>query len=64
MIKWEEEDNCVGCPQGCIQCGRKHQPVCVRICDNCGEEVEHLYKYDGEEWCMYCIENDLEEVIP
>lgn len=64
MITWETEDNCVGCPRGCINCGRKHQAVCIRICDRCKEEVDTLYNYDGEELCLDCIKNDLDEVIP
>ena len=31
------EDECVGCPMGCIQCGRKHVPHCY--CDVCGGEI-------------------------
>ena len=31
------EDECVGCPQGCINCGRKRVPR--YYCDRCGEEI-------------------------
>lgn len=34
------------------------------ICDGCKHEVDKLYWYDGEQLCMDCIEEELEEVIP
>lgn len=53
MIQFEDE--CVGCPQGCISCGRKHVPHFY--CDNCGEEIDldDLYKDDDEMLCRDCI---------
>lgn len=53
------KDNfCVGCPQGCINCGRKHD-VLVIECDRCGEliydiddVVENEYGYD--DLCKDC----------
>lgn len=47
------EDNCVGCPQGCISCGRKHQLVFE--CDGCGEQGSTLYEFDGEQLCAECV---------
>ena len=35
---------CVGCPQGCINCGRKK--VMVYVCENCGDETTSP-EYDG-----------------
>lgn len=51
MLKYEND--CVGCPQGCINCGRKH--VAYWVCDKCGEEAEKLWKYEGEELCQDCL---------
>lgn len=51
----EIENDCVGCPQGCINCGRKHSRYFY--CDDCGDCVEpdKLYIYDGEELCESCL---------
>lgn len=56
MIKIEIENDCVGCPMGCIECGRKHSPHPFYICDECDEEVEELYEDedDGTQLCMEC----------
>lgn len=37
MIRYEND--CVGCPQGCIHCGRKHSPHIY--CDICGGELSY-----------------------
>ena len=58
MIKFENE--CVGCPQGCVHCGRdKTQHL---YCDRCGEDSEELYVFDGEELCEDCLKNSLERI--
>lgn len=53
MIKYE--DYCVGCPQGCINCGRKHLPV--PYCDECGDELsaDDMYKMDDKMLCGHCV---------
>ena len=53
------ENNCVGCPTYCIDCGAKHQMVCY--CDKCGDEVSELYKWNDEQWCRDCIISDVED---
>ncbi len=58
MIKFE--DQCVGCPQGCINCGRKRTPI--MICDDCGEEVEDLYEVGNQQLCGECALNNLDKV--
>lgn len=60
MIRYEND--CVGCPQGCINCGRKHTPHFY--CDKCGEEFEPeaLYDYDGEMVCANCLLNKYDTV--
>lgn len=55
MIKYEND--CVGCDY-CVSCGRKHTPYFY--CDNCGEAVETLRNYDGEQWCDDCILEEFE----
>ena len=56
MIKYEND--CVGCPMGCINCGRKHTPY--HYCDNCGEYIDETdkgYSEDGKnELCDDCLD--------
>lgn len=47
------ENHCVGCPQGCINCGRKH--VSVTVCDHCSSHA--VYNYEGEDYCKECFSN-------
>lgn len=47
------EDDCVGCPDYCINCGAKHA-VHYR-CDRCGDD-DKLYYFNDEELCKYCLE--------
>ena len=59
MIKFE--DLCVGCPQGCIHCGRKRVPV--YYCDKCGEEICDDTVYTDENYdhlCEYCLKEEHE----
>lgn len=51
MIKYENE--CVGCPQGCIHCGRDNTKHLY--CDRCGDDVEELYLYGYDELCEECL---------
>lgn len=50
------ENDCVGCPQGCVNCGRK-QSYPVWECDKCGKTSytgEDIYKKLGEHYCEEC----------
>lgn len=63
MIRLKTENNCVGCPQGCINCGRgKHEALDALVCDYCGNEVDALYKYDGDQVCASCLCGDFEKI--
>ena len=53
------ENDCVGCPIPCIDCGRKRTPH--YYCDKCGEETT-LYKYDDKELCKDCLAEKFEIV--
>lgn len=55
------ENDCVGCPQGCIDCGRKRVPH--YYCDNpkCRAE-ETLYHTEDGDFCADCILAKLEKV--
>lgn len=51
------EDHCVGCPGGlsCLgeTCSNRNVPV--HYCDRCGDELDDVYDYDGEELCEDCL---------
>lgn len=57
MSRWKEND-CVGCPQGCIYCGRQYDYY-VFECDRCGKTSSEEYDYihDGDnDYCKDCWE--------
>ena len=59
----EYENKCVDCPSmgmPCIHCGNDKIPH--MICDNCEEDVDELYEYEGEQWCVDCILDSLTRV--
>lgn len=56
MIKIQND--CVGCPIYCADCGAKHTPHFY--CDRCGNEYT-LYYYNDEELCLECIIEDIQE---
>ena len=51
------ENNCVGCPTYCINCGRKETPHYYCDGKDCGEEFEpsELYDFYGEMLCKNCL---------
>ena len=63
MIKYENE--CCGCATESYPCLGSACPnwnVKHLYCDKCGEDVEELYKVDGEELCEDCLKNNFEKV--
>lgn len=60
MIKIRNE--CCDCGLPCLgnTCPNLH--VKHYICDICGNEPDHLYRYEGQELCIDCIKEQLEEV--
>ena len=66
-----EENDCCGCAvpaYPCLgnACPRRH--TIHMICDECGEEVERLWDYKGDQLCEDCVRehafDDLTEVRP
>ena len=55
MVKLESQ--CCGCPSnmGCIgdHCMYRYTPVYT--CDECKEEADELYEYDGTQVCLDCL---------
>lgn len=53
MARYREND-CVGCPQGCIHCGR--DGYIVIVCDKCGQNDEQkIYRVQGKDMCLSCL---------
>ena len=50
------ENICVGCPKGCVQCGRKEEEIIV--CDKCEDFAE--YSFGGADYCADCFEEELD----
>ena len=63
MIRYENQ--CCDCATPgypCIGSACPKRNVKIYICDDCGDEVEDLYYYDGEELCIDCIQKRLDKV--
>ena len=62
MIKYEDE--CVGCPpeMGCLGNSCRYKNVKHLYCDRCGDDVEELYDYDGEELCEDCLLDSIKKI--
>ena len=63
MIKYENE--CCGCATEsypCMGSACPNRKVPHFYCDKCGEDVEELYKIDGEELCEDCLLDNFEKV--
>ena len=55
MITYEDE--CVGCPaeMGCMGDACPNKNVRHLYCDRCNADVETLYVYYGQEFCLHCL---------
>lgn len=51
------EDECVGCPpeRGCLGSSCPNRNVVRLYCDECDDEADLLYEYDGQELCLDCL---------
>lgn len=56
------EDECVSCGLPCLGDSCVNRNVRRYYCDDCGEDVETLYHYDGEQLCEQCVLKRLEIV--
>ena len=58
------ENECVGCQAdlGCLGNMCPYKNVVRFYCDQCKDEAK-LYWFDGEQLCISCIEDRLEEVM-
>lgn len=55
------ESGCVDCGLPCLRSACPHHKVIIYECDVCGEESK-LYWFEGNQLCVGCIEERLEEV--
>lgn len=53
------EDHCIEVCQSCQPTYCKYLDVPKHICDKCGEQ-KTVYRWQGEEFCLDCIIEDLE----
>ena len=62
MIKYENE--CVGCPKemGCLGNICPYKNIKHLYCDKCKDDVEELYKCEGEELCEKCLLKTFEKI--
>lgn len=60
MVKIESD--CVECGLPCLYESCPYYQVVVYECDCCGDEVDKLYSFDGQELCINCIEQRLERI--
>lgn len=59
------ENDCVGCPQGCANCGRNVDRK-MYYCDECGGYAYYdnpLYLYENEELCWECYKAKFNEKL-
>ena len=55
-IKYDVDNNCVSCPQGCIHCGRGNYMVPIAVqCEYCGEDQEEVYDTPDGYYCKECL---------
>lgn len=58
------ENQCVGCPPeiGCLGSSCPNMNVKIYECEDCHDEVENLYEYNGMELCLSCVEKRLDKI--
>lgn len=56
------ESECVQCGLPCLHNACPYYRVTRLYCDNCKDESESLWYFDGEQLCKDCILNQLEKV--
>lgn len=59
------ENECVGCRAlglHCLGSSCPNRNVVRFYCDECKEEMDELYYFDGKELCIDCIAKKLEKV--
>jgi hypothetical protein len=60
MVKTENE--CCDCGLPCVYESCPYWAVTRFYCDECNDEYESIYHFEGEQLCIDCIEKRLEKV--
>ena len=58
-------DECCGCAvpgYPCLGSSCPNRNVPHHVCDECGEDNETIYEYEGEELCLDCVVKRLTKV--
>jgi len=55
------ESDCVCCGFPCDGDKCPHRNIIIYTCDRCNMEVDELYRFNGEQVCLACIE-DMTEI--
>ena len=55
-------NECVDCGLHCLGNSCPNRNVVRIYCDECGEEVDELYLFEGQELCSHCVLEKLERV--
>lgn len=58
----KKESGCVDCGLPCRGKYCAYYEDVTFICDECGEEVDTLYWFEGRQLCSNCVLNELQEV--
>ena len=53
---------CCDCDLPCVFAACPYYKVVYYVCDKCGETVDDLYHFDGDQLCQDCILQQLEKV--
>lgn len=61
MVKYEND--CVGCELPCLGDACPYSNVPHYYCDKCGDDVEELRDYYGEELCYACWREEAEDEL-
>lgn len=59
MVDYANE--CVDCGLPCIGSACPYRNVKRLYCDDCKDEYDELYEFDGEELCIDCIKKAIDE---
>ena len=56
------ESDCCDCNLPCIGSSCKYFKLVRYVCDDCKDDVDNLYYFDGLELCIGCVERRLERI--
>lgn len=57
----EARNDCVGCDGPCLP-GCSKGKYTALVCDRCGDEVETLFEWEGEQICEDCLLDEIPHI--